>query len=37
MFHARCALLEDLAYGIDTDNAAYTDKSVAALGWLFPR
>ncbi|GAA4059697.1 phosphotransferase family protein [Nonomuraea soli] len=32
VFHARCSVLEDLAYGV----AAYVDKSVAAFAWLFP-
>jgi len=35
-FHARCGLLEDLAYGLDTGRRAYVDKSLAALAWLFP-
>jgi aminoglycoside phosphotransferase (APT) family kinase protein len=34
-FHARCALLEDLAYGIEAARPAYAEKSVAALGRLF--
>src|SRR5215472_1085999 len=35
-FYARCSLLEDLAYGSQTGLSAYTDKSLAALRWLFP-
>jgi aminoglycoside phosphotransferase (APT) family kinase protein len=35
-FYARCMILEDLAYGLETGDAAYTEKSLAALGWLFP-
>ena len=34
-FYARCGLLEDLAYGSQTGLNAYTDKSLAALQWLF--
>jgi aminoglycoside phosphotransferase (APT) family kinase protein len=34
-FYARCSLLEDLAYGIQTGRAEYAAKSLAALGWLF--
>ena len=36
LFYARCGLLEDLAYGLDTDRPAYVEKSLAALAWLFP-
>ncbi len=36
LFHARCALLEDLAFGLAEDRALYVDKSLAALPWLFP-
>jgi aminoglycoside phosphotransferase (APT) family kinase protein len=35
-FYARCSLLEDLAYGSQTGLSVYTDKSLAALQWLFP-
>jgi aminoglycoside phosphotransferase (APT) family kinase protein len=35
-FHARCALLEDLAFGLARDRAPYIDKSLAGLAWLFP-
>jgi aminoglycoside phosphotransferase (APT) family kinase protein len=36
VFYARCAGLEDLAYGLRSGQAAYLTKSHAALGWLFP-
>jgi aminoglycoside phosphotransferase (APT) family kinase protein len=36
VFHARCGLLEDLAYGLETGRDAYVGKSLAALAWLFP-
>lgn len=35
-FYARCLLLEDLAYGLETGEAAYVEKSLAALAWCFP-
>ncbi|MGW0434430.1 phosphotransferase family protein [Micromonospora sp. NPDC003197] len=35
-FYARCSVLEDLAYGIETGQGTYTEKSIAALEWLFP-
>lgn len=35
-FYARCKALEDLAYGIQTGQDRYRDKSLAALAWLFP-
>jgi aminoglycoside phosphotransferase (APT) family kinase protein len=35
-FYARCSLFEDLAYGVQSGLSAYTDKSLAALDWLFP-
>lgn len=34
-FYARCAVLEDLGYGLAANRAAYTDKSIEALRWLF--
>ena len=34
-FYARAALLEDLAFGLETGRREYVDKSVAALDWLF--
>jgi aminoglycoside phosphotransferase (APT) family kinase protein len=37
VFCARCSLLEDLAYGLDTGRPEYVDKSLAALSWLFER
>ena len=35
LFHARCALLEDLAFGVRNDRPTYVDKSLAGLSWLF--
>ncbi|MEU0693697.1 aminoglycoside phosphotransferase family protein [Streptomyces niveus] len=35
-FYARCGVLEDMAYGIETGRTAYLDKSLAALTWLYP-
>jgi aminoglycoside phosphotransferase (APT) family kinase protein len=35
-FYARCALIEDLAYGLRTGRAAYAAKSYRGLVWLFP-
>jgi aminoglycoside phosphotransferase (APT) family kinase protein len=38
-FTARCRLLEvleDLAYGVQTRQDKYTDKSLVAMAWLFP-
>jgi aminoglycoside phosphotransferase (APT) family kinase protein len=35
-FHARCGLLEDLAYGLDTGRRAYAGKGLTALARLFP-
>ncbi len=35
-FYARCAVLEDLAYGIEPGHGKYLDKSLDALRWLFP-
>ncbi len=34
-FYARCTVLEDLAYGVETGLTPYVDKSVAAMEWLF--
>ncbi len=34
-FYARCSVLEDLAYGIETGRDAYLDKSLTAIHWLF--
>ncbi|BCJ39677.1 hypothetical protein GCM10010168_78680 [Actinoplanes ianthinogenes] len=36
VFYARCAVIEDLAYGLETGRARYAEKSLAALEWLFP-
>ena len=35
-FYARCMLFEDLAYGLQTSDDRYVDKSHAAMTWLFP-
>ncbi|MGY1637816.1 phosphotransferase family protein [Geodermatophilus sp. SYSU D00742] len=35
-FHARCGLLEDLAFGLDTGRPAYVDKSLLGMARLFP-
>jgi aminoglycoside phosphotransferase (APT) family kinase protein len=35
VFYARCAVLEDLEYGLKTGRAMYTEKSLAAMNWLF--
>jgi aminoglycoside phosphotransferase (APT) family kinase protein len=35
VFHARCAMVEDLRYGVETGRSAYADKSVSSLPWLF--
>ena len=35
VFHARCGLIENLAYGLQSDRRAYVDKSLAAMAWLF--
>lgn len=34
-FHARCAAIEDLAYGAQTGRSEYESKSLDALSWLF--
>ena len=34
-FYARCSVFEDLAYGVERDLTPYTDKSLAAMNWLF--
>jgi aminoglycoside phosphotransferase (APT) family kinase protein len=36
IFYARCSVFEDLAYGLAAGKHAYVDKSLAAMGWLFP-
>ena len=35
-FYARCSVFEDLSYGLRYGWPAYTEKSLAALTWLFP-
>ncbi|MFJ3641833.1 phosphotransferase family protein [Streptomyces sp. NPDC090108] len=35
-FYARCALLEDMAYGLEPGHHTYLTKSLTALPWLFP-
>jgi aminoglycoside phosphotransferase (APT) family kinase protein len=35
VFYARCALLEDLAYGFRTGERRYSDAGLAHLGWTF--
>ncbi|TDD26362.1 aminoglycoside phosphotransferase family protein [Kribbella turkmenica] len=34
-FYARCSLLEDLRFGLETGRTPYLDKSLAAVDWLF--
>ncbi len=36
VFYARCSMLEDLAFGVETGRRRYVEKSLAALEWLFP-
>jgi aminoglycoside phosphotransferase (APT) family kinase protein len=36
VFYARCGVLEDLAYGIETGRDSYLRKSLDAMEWLFP-
>ena len=36
IFYARCGVLEDLRFGLDTGRDEYTTKSLTALSWLFP-
>ena len=36
VFYARCGVFEDLAYGIETGQEGYVEKSLAAMAWLFP-
>jgi aminoglycoside phosphotransferase (APT) family kinase protein len=35
-FYARCTMLADLKYGIESGRDSYVNKSLAALDWLFP-
>jgi aminoglycoside phosphotransferase (APT) family kinase protein len=36
-FFARCAALEDLAFGLQTGRHEYTTNAERSFGWLFPR
>jgi aminoglycoside phosphotransferase (APT) family kinase protein len=36
LFYARCAALEDLAFGAETGRREYLDNALRAVGWLFP-
>ncbi|MGH8827248.1 MAG: phosphotransferase family protein [Jiangellaceae bacterium] len=36
-FFARCSVLEDLAYGMETGQRAYIDKCRTAMAWLYPK
>jgi aminoglycoside phosphotransferase (APT) family kinase protein len=36
VFYARCSVVEDLAYGVQTRQRIYVDNSIAACEWLFP-
>lgn len=36
VFHGRCSVFEDLAFGMETEQRTYVDKSLAAMEWLFP-
>ncbi|GAA0363817.1 hypothetical protein GCM10009530_11880 [Microbispora corallina] len=36
VFYARCSVLEDLAYGVETGHRKYLDNGLAALQWLYP-
>lgn len=36
VFYARCAVLEDLAYGTEPEHEEYLLKSLDSLRWLFP-
>jgi len=35
VFYARCAVLEDLKYGVDEGREMYQNNALAALAWLF--
>jgi aminoglycoside phosphotransferase (APT) family kinase protein len=35
-FYARCTVLEDIAYGIQTEQDKYLNKSLTTLKWLYP-
>ncbi|GAA1573803.1 hypothetical protein GCM10009789_29100 [Kribbella sancticallisti] len=36
-YHARCAALEDLAFGLTTDRPEYADSARRSIAWLFPQ
>lgn len=36
VFHARCKLLEDIAFGLETGASRYLENGLAHLTWLFP-
>lgn len=36
VFHARCKLIEDLAYGLESGQTRYADTALAHLEWIFP-
>jgi aminoglycoside phosphotransferase (APT) family kinase protein len=36
LYHARCRLVEDLAYGLERGRPEYVAKSLSATRWLFP-
>ncbi|MGC5011249.1 phosphotransferase family protein [Streptosporangium sp. DT93] len=36
VFHGRCRVFEDLAYGIETGREVYVGKCLVAMEWLFP-
>jgi len=36
VFYARCSVLEDLAYGVETGGQRLVELSLAAMEWLFP-
>jgi aminoglycoside phosphotransferase (APT) family kinase protein len=36
-FYARCSVIEDLAYGLESGRAEYARKSLDAMAWLFRR
>jgi aminoglycoside phosphotransferase (APT) family kinase protein len=35
VFHGRCSVFEDLAYGVQTGRQQYIDKCLTAMEWLF--
>jgi aminoglycoside phosphotransferase (APT) family kinase protein len=34
-YYARCLVVEDLAFGVETGRPVYVDKAVGAMAWLF--